>query len=77
LRTIEFTSVNIATLPPIPMPRERTAVAVKPGAERRLRYALRRFSITNASSGFEVSTNAFPSATFEPGENMLWIQYLA
>src|SRR5262245_38596842 len=44
LSTMEFTSVNIATLPPIPMARERIAATVKPGAERRLRYALRKSS---------------------------------
>jgi hypothetical protein len=44
-RTMEFTNVNIATLPPIPMLRERIAVRAKPGAERRLLYAPRTSSI--------------------------------
>jgi hypothetical protein len=39
--TIEFTTVNIDTVPPIPRLRESTAVTVKPLAERRLRNALR------------------------------------
>jgi hypothetical protein len=41
----EFTRVNIEMLPPIPMVRERMAVIVKPGAERRHRKALRKSSI--------------------------------
>src|SRR5262245_58741305 len=45
LSRTEFTTVNMETLPPIPMLRERTAVAVKPGAERRARKASRRSSI--------------------------------
>jgi hypothetical protein len=39
---MEFTNVNMETLPPIPMLRERMAVTVKPRAERSDRKALQR-----------------------------------
>src|SRR5215472_16837998 len=45
LSRMEFTRVNMETLPPMPMLRERIAVRAKTGAERRERKALRMLSI--------------------------------
>src|SRR5262245_35527389 len=59
LSRIEFTTVNMETLPPMPRLKETMAVIVKPGAERRPRKALRRFSIHIGSPPRCVSGNGF------------------
>jgi hypothetical protein len=61
---MEFTRVNMETLPPIPMLRERMAVMVKPGAERRHRKALRKSSIHIAILQFECPTVGLPVGNY-------------
>ncbi len=54
LSRTEFTTVNMETVPPMPTLRERIAVSAKPGAERKVRKALRKSSshIMNLQFGF-------------------------
>src|SRR5262245_47641773 len=74
LSRMEFTIVNIETLPPMPMLRERIAVSAKVGAERRARKALHKFSIHIVPSSLGVPELALRRANILPLANTLSIQ---